>query len=138
MIVAVDAATCVAPDPADPRRYAALPGAREALRRLRAQGHVVVFVSAATAPWAAEDWRSNPLWASRAVPFDHGTWQRDKASAAAERAMEQAGLDAEFPGIPYDATGAYALCADALVSESAGFDVRDTTRAWRRFVARIA
>lgn len=137
MIIAVDAAVALQPSDADPRRFEAAPGAKDAVRRLRAAGHVVVFVTATSAPWET-DWRTNVLWTSRAVPFDVDAWKRERDAADWLTAETRRCLDRDFPGVPVDPTGAYALCADALVSEPAGFNPRDSERAWRRFVARVA
>lgn len=54
-----------------------MPGALEALRTLKAAGHVILIYSARTNKALTEDWKLNPLWAEGIVPFDEERWRRN-------------------------------------------------------------
>lgn len=54
------------------------PGARDALEKLKAAGHVIMLHSARANRALWEDWRLNPFWREGLVRFDELTWERNK------------------------------------------------------------
>ena len=105
MIIVVDFDDTVAtsdPYPWDEDEALALrPGAAEALRALRAAGHVLLLSSARSNMAHRLDWRLNPLWVSGAVRFDLERWRRQHEAGVWEKAhrrMEEF-VARELPGV---------------------------------------
>lgn len=76
-----------------------MPGAREALQRLREAGHVLVLVSGRANRALRVDWRLNPLWVSGAVPFRADAWAACRSLNEARYQQMLAFVDAELPGL---------------------------------------
>jgi hypothetical protein len=53
-------------------------GAEEALRALKLAGHTLILSSGRANRSLREDWRLNPLWRDKLVPFDELRWRRNR------------------------------------------------------------
>lgn len=76
-----------------------LPGAREALRSLKAAGHVLVLCSARSNLALRKDWRLNPLWRTGAVLFDPVRWEMHRALNEARYLQMIDFVEGELPGV---------------------------------------
>lgn len=75
------------------------PGARDALRALKAAGHVLLLHSARSNRALWEDWQLNPLWRDGLVRFDVTFWERNKELNLARYSQMVTFVERELDGL---------------------------------------